>query len=209
VIEKLKVAIPGIFTDPSWAATIFKQGLYLLIPIAGYVALLGWQRRVFESARDGDHKLPPAGFTAHLAAGWTPFFAIVLMYGVPMALFGLVIGVPAELFHLRIGAYLPMEIFQVPLSVAIICAYIEVARRSFAFGEVASIIKPAASIRAVRSSPVNYLIIAACMLGAYMVTVGGLSACLIGVIFTAPLGHAMAATLLAVWQNELTQRNVQ
>lgn len=209
MLEKLKAAFLGVFADPTWPQTILKQGAYLLIPFAGYVALLGWQRRAFEAARDGDHKLPPAGFGAYLSAGWTPFFAVVLMYLIPVALFSLVIGVPAQIFHIRIGAWLPMEIFQVPLSLAIICAYVEVARRAFVTGEVAAIVKPGPSVRAIRAAPQSYLIIAAAMLGAYIAATAGLSACLIGVLFTAPLGHAIAANLLAVWQNELTQRNVQ
>ncbi|MFT3842383.1 MAG: DUF4013 domain-containing protein [Myxococcaceae bacterium] len=209
MVEKLKAAFLGIFADASWPITIVKQGAFLLIPFVGYVALLGWQRRAFEAAREGDHKLPPAGFGVYLSAGWTPFFAIVLMYLIPVALFSLLIGVPAQILHIRIGAWLPMEIFQVPLSLAIICAYVEVARRAFVSGEVASILKPAPSVRAIKAAPQTYLIIAAAMIGAYIAATAGLSACLIGVLFTAPLGHAIAANLLAVWQNELAQRNVQ
>src|SRR5215467_3006399 len=77
------------FKDPAWLGKIVVQGLILIIPIVGTIALLGWLMLAFENARSGRNELPPAGF--HLGRGIGPF-------GV-FAIYWIVLNIPTFLLN--------------------------------------------------------------------------------------------------------------
>ena len=69
------------FRDPQWPGKIVVQGLILIIPIVGWIAMTGWLLLAFENARAGKNELPPAGF--HLARG-IAMFGVFFVYGVAL-----------------------------------------------------------------------------------------------------------------------------
>jgi hypothetical protein len=73
------------FRDPAWAGKMLVQGLIAIIPIVGWIAMIGWMMLAFENLRGGRQELPPAGF--HLGRGIS-LFVVLLIYG-------LVISIPA------------------------------------------------------------------------------------------------------------------
>ena len=73
------------FKDPAWPGKLLVQGLILIIPIIGWIAMTGWLMLLFENARSGKTELPPAGF--HLERG-------IGMFGV-FLIYALVIDLPA------------------------------------------------------------------------------------------------------------------
>lgn len=79
------------FKDPNWLAKMLVQGLIVLIPIIGWMAMLGWMMMAIDNARAGKNELPPAGF--HLERGAAPFF-VQLIYGIVLAI------IPGILFAL-------------------------------------------------------------------------------------------------------------
>ncbi|HKC19367.1 MAG TPA: DUF4013 domain-containing protein, partial [Candidatus Dormibacteraeota bacterium] len=64
------------------------QGLIVLIPIIGWIAMTGWLMMAFESARANRNELPPAGF--HLERGF-PIFIVFLIYGIVLNLPALIL----------------------------------------------------------------------------------------------------------------------
>jgi hypothetical protein len=66
------------FRSPGWAGKMLLQGLIVLIPIIGWIAMTGWLMMAYENARAGRKELPPAGF--HLARG-IEIFLIFFIYG--------------------------------------------------------------------------------------------------------------------------------
>jgi hypothetical protein len=76
------------FRDPGWPGKLLVQGLIVIIPIVGWIAMTGWLMLAFENARAGKNELPPAGF--HLERG-LPIFVIFFDYG-------LILNVPALFF---------------------------------------------------------------------------------------------------------------
>ncbi len=74
--------------------TIFLQGLILIIPIIGQIALLGWVLLCMDNIRAGQYQLPPAGF--HLGRG-------IQLFGVQL-IYGLVIAIPAIILFAIGGA---------------------------------------------------------------------------------------------------------
>lgn len=71
------------FRDPNWASKLLVQGLILIIPIVGWIAMNGWLLMAYDNIRAGRNELPPAGF--HLGRG-IGLFLVFLVYGVLLAL---------------------------------------------------------------------------------------------------------------------------
>jgi hypothetical protein len=74
------------FRDREWPGKMLIQGLIVLIPIVGWIAMTGWLMMAFENARAGKNELPPAGF--HLERG-IAIFLVLLIYS-------LVLSIPAD-----------------------------------------------------------------------------------------------------------------
>jgi uncharacterized protein DUF4013 len=67
------------FRDPQWPSKVLLQGLIVIIPIVGWIAMTGWLLMAFDNARTGRNELPPAGF--HLERG-IAMFGVFLIYGI-------------------------------------------------------------------------------------------------------------------------------
>jgi uncharacterized protein DUF4013 len=66
--------------DPQWIGKVVVQGLIYLIPIVGWIALIGWMLAALDNLRQDRRELPPAGF-GYLGRGLT-LFLVLLVYGV-------------------------------------------------------------------------------------------------------------------------------
>ena len=75
--------------DPQWISKIVVQSLIYIIPIVGWIALLGWMLAALDNLRSGRTELPGAGF-AHLGRGVT-LFLVFLVYGIVIAVACLVL----------------------------------------------------------------------------------------------------------------------
>lgn len=77
------------FRDPAWPGKMLLQGLITIIPIIGWIAMVGWMLLAFENARSGKNELPPAGF--HLARG-IGLFLVFLIYMIVLNVPGEILG---------------------------------------------------------------------------------------------------------------------
>ena len=77
------------FRDPTWPGKVLLQGLIVIIPVVGWIAMTGWLMLAFENARAGKNELPPAGF--HLGRG-IGIFLIFFIYG-------FVLNIPASILY--------------------------------------------------------------------------------------------------------------
>jgi hypothetical protein len=77
------------FRDPAWVGKIVVQGLILIIPIVGLIALAGWMLMTFDNLRAGRQELAPAGF--HLSRG-IGLFGAWLIYAVVLAIPGAILN---------------------------------------------------------------------------------------------------------------------
>jgi hypothetical protein len=90
------------FRSPSWLGTIVLQGLILIIPIVGQIALLGWLLMTLDNLRAGRQELAPAGF--HLGRGIS-LFGVQLIYGVALFLVpGILFGIGGGIMNQSAGA---------------------------------------------------------------------------------------------------------
>jgi uncharacterized protein DUF4013 len=77
------------FRSPGWLGKMLLQGLILIIPIIGWIAMTGWLMSAYENARAGRRELPRAGF--HLGRG-IGIFAVFFIYG-------FVLNIPAWILY--------------------------------------------------------------------------------------------------------------
>jgi len=81
------------FQDPGWFGKMVLQGLILIIPIVGWIAIYGWLLMTIDNYRAGRRELPPAGF--HLSRG-VALFVVYLVYAIIIEIpGGIVLGIGA------------------------------------------------------------------------------------------------------------------
>jgi hypothetical protein len=73
------------FRDPKWVEKVLLQGLILIIPIVGLIALAGWMLMTLDNIRAGRQELAPAGF--HLGRG-IGLFGAWFLYSLVLSLPG-------------------------------------------------------------------------------------------------------------------------
>src|SRR2546429_5043574 len=71
------------FQDPGWFGKMVLQGLISIIPIVGWIALVGWFMMTIDNYRAGRRELPPAGFHPERGVG---LFVVLLVYGIVFSL---------------------------------------------------------------------------------------------------------------------------
>lgn len=199
------------FRDSSWLSKILLQGLILLllvIPVVGWIiapmALAGWLLISLDNARAGRPELAPAGF--HLARG-APLFGVQLIYGLVIAIPGIVLSVLGGLLTQQsaggggvlIGlAYLyqfAASLFYLFLYPAIIvCTW----RGGFSGG-----MDVAAVWRLATANPTNTILAALVFLAAQFISSLGFVLCFVGVLFTAVYGVAVIAGA-AAWFDQVS-----
>lgn len=201
-LANLGPAFSGVFRVPDALRIMVVQGLFLLLPVVGYVALLGWQREVFERARREDDALPPPELTGYLARGFAPFQAMVTLALVPLlpVLLGVLV---LSSMHLRPSGYLPPEILQPLYTFVLVVSYPAVLRASLAGERRMPVFSPIHLVRTAARAPQTYAIVTLGVFAALLVTSIGFQMCCVGAIVTAPLGHAVAARIVASWQREI------
>ena len=202
-LRRFADAFVAPFRDPRWVQKIAAQGAFLLVPLAGWIALLGWQRKSFEMRRSGDTALPDAAFASHFRGGLRVAFALTLLVAPCFAL----LAASDAVRHWRGPTWLRILLdpdlfpfFGLPW---LYLGYAEALRRAFGAGSVVGLLNPLPTLVAIRTRPIGFLLAAGCMVAAWIVTSAGISVCLIGIVVSAPIGHAIAAGVAAAWQSDL------
>ena len=215
-------AIDLIRKDPDWLKKCAFPGLIFfvtsfipLVNIAGFAAMLGWQRRIFDAAREGREELPEHDIGADLAYGVDPLLAVLnlllpmgfvglLTFGLPMIVGAMVAALLqgsdlAAIFAVGMMLFQVAGFFVFAAMVAFsFAAMPELLRRGFR-GERLPLLSIGKSVALVRANPVPYLVLCACMVVANMVGGIGVYLCCVGMIITQPIGNAFAAHLLGQW----------
>ncbi|MCB9763537.1 MAG: DUF4013 domain-containing protein [Alphaproteobacteria bacterium] len=214
-------AIGFVFKDPDWTSKVLMVGLFSLIPIAGALAALGWQRRIFEAVRRGDPQpLPAIDFGDDLGRGVTPFVAVFTMALVFMfviigaqilviipAVMGDAIGGAARdilgVVTMLFGLF--ALLLQLVGSIGINVVMPEIVRRGHR-GESVPLLSPGQSIRAVRADPMSLLMVVVGWFVAGMIGGLGIWLCFVGMFLTMPVAFAVQAHLAAQWDQVLVKK---
>lgn len=121
-------AIKAPMEDPDWIKKCAITGLICLIPIAGILNLMGWQREYARNRLNGRSELPEAGLS-YIGAGWSVFVSMLPLIGVMIAVgivggilsailgkiagpLALIPGLATPLFSLVIGFLAPVFLYR-------------------------------------------------------------------------------------------------
>ena len=197
------------FRDPAWLGKMVLQGLIVLIPIIGWIAMTGWLMLAYENARAGRSELPPAGF--HLSRG----FAIFVIFFV----YGFVLNVPAWILftaggissgsHTNVGGYFGSSLSALGflwsflaglfLQFLVPSLIVNTHHRGFAGG-----MDVAAVWRAARANMTNSLSAGAIVWVSSLIGGFGFAICFFGIIFTIPYENAIKAGAAAWFEKVQT-----
>jgi Protein of unknown function (DUF4013) len=206
------------FKSQNWASTFVLMGLIFLIPIVGWINLLGWMLALVDNYRAGRTDLPPAGFR-YIGRGGT-LFLVFLVYGIVIAAilvgpFILILGSAIASsgsnsgdFHSNFsgstafsgGLFTYIGLIQV-FSLAIYLFYpaVIVATERGGFGGGLNIVQVfrLASKRWKNTIIAGLLIYVAGFLGGL-----GFYACCVGILFSLPYGYAVMAGVVRYYEAE-------
>ena len=209
------------FKSQGWFGTFASMGLVALIPIAGWINLLGWELTALDYYRQGRTDLPPAGLS-YIGRGWTVFL-VLLVWSIPILL---IIGAGIVLFIVSIAAAGAATassggsdtasagfaggilIFYLAIFVGVILAFalqlmqpaiiIATERRGFSGG-----ISPSYVLSIARQSWGNTLLAALLFYAASFLGSLGTYACYVGIIFTLAYAYAVQAGVLRYYEYSL------
>jgi hypothetical protein len=193
------VRLPEIFhwmsEDERWRYKIVFQGLILLIPVVGVIALLGWLSIICDNLMAGRQDVPPAGF--HLRRG-VNVFAIGIIYW-----FGLSVPLEALLYANALwhGA-LPLgqvaavynDLALLLYVVLIVPLFVATNRDGFLGG-----LNLVAIIFSVLSRPIRTIVATLVVLIAIAIGILGFALLFVGALITIPYAGSIVATIAAWW----------
>jgi len=199
------------FRDPQWFNKIVLMGLIALIPIVGWLQLLGWMLSALDNLRHGLQVLPPADFR-YATRGINLFAAsliwglaaAVLVYGsMGVAIFAL-LSVTPNSGDGNSSAVFPFLFF--PLMFGITAAFGLIIIGLYVFipplilftdrNGLAGAFNVAGFVHAIRISPKESLAAAGLALVSYFISGLGSYLCYVGILFTIPYSLAILAGVL-------------
>ena len=212
-------------SDPDWVKKCGMHGLVMLIPVAGFLSLFGWSRKVYERARADERSLPELDIGTEVSHGIAP---IVAMLNLALVTFPLIFLMWGALMVVSVGgglvgsagdtaagiASIVMLVLMLGLQVFfMVCMFAvglltpELQRRGYN-GEMGPLFSPAASIAAIKGNPKAYLMTYIGLFVASFIGSVGMFACYVGALITLPFGYAMSAHILAQW-DAIVQRQAE
>lgn len=197
--------------DPEWLSKIVLMGLISIIPIVGWLQLLGWMLTALDHLRGGMQQLPPAAFRyasrgvyVFLASLVWGLIALVIVYGaMGFFIFGMTSLTPRQsagtgstafpllMFPLMFGltGLFSLVLIGGYLFVPMIILFTERTGFRGAFNIVGF-------VHALRTSPRESLAAGALTLVSYLIGEIGSYACYVGLLFTIPYSMAVVAGVL-------------
>jgi hypothetical protein len=199
------------FRDPEWFTKIVLMGLIALIPIVGWLQLLGWMLSALDNLRHGLQVLPPAAFQ-YATRGINLFAAsliwglaaLVLLYGsMGVAIFALLSVTPSSGDS---GSSAVFPLLFLPLMFGITAAFGLIIIALYVFipplilftdrKGLAGAFNVAGFVHAIRVSPRESLAAAGLALVSYFISGLGSYLCYVGILFTIPYSLAILAGVL-------------
>jgi hypothetical protein len=184
---------------------VLLMGLIGLIPIVGQMVLYGWMLTALDNLRAGRAELPPASFS-YIGRG-VNLFVVLLLYGLALAAACLILlGIGFGLSVAREGASLaglPFILLGYALiligSLALYVLSPAIILATDQGGIGAGLNLPAIISRATASGSMA-IYAGLFALVAYLIGGVGAVVCYIGVIFTAPYGYAVLASVVRYYE---------
>lgn len=189
------------FRSPNWVSTILLQGLILIIPIIGQIAVFGWLLTTMDNLRAGRQELAPAGF--YLGRG-IALFGVQLIYGIGLFLIpGILQGIGSAVVGQNNGAGGALLALAILLDVAaalllVFLLPVLILRTSqLGFGGAMDV----GAVWQQATANVGQTVVAALLIYvAGIIGSVGLIACFVGVFFTTAYSYAVMAGIVSWYE---------
>ncbi len=193
--------------DPNWAVTCLKAGVFLLVPLIGAMAFMGWQKRVAVNYMAGSDALPDPfgdiggdlgrGFNMLVAmlGGALPFVVAFMVLGCGGALADGVLGGLGIVSLLLLFVQLPLYLVLVAFTPLLIAAHLR-SGAVWLWPEV-----PVELGRA-RADVGTYGMVVIALVISGLISAAGALACGVGVLLTAPFGTLIQTAAITAWMRK-------
>jgi uncharacterized protein DUF4013 len=197
--------------DPQWFSKIVLMGLISLIPIVGWLQLVGWMLTSLDHLRRGQQQLPPADFRyasrgVHVFLAsliWGLIVGIVLYGTMGLVVVGMVAMTPKSSSDTTTSAFpllmFPLMMGWVSLFGLMFCVAVAFAPLVILFTDRAGLggaFNLAGFVHAIRTSPRETIATGALTLVSYLISGLGTYLCYVGILFTVPYSMAVLAGAL-------------
>ncbi|MFT5684511.1 MAG: hypothetical protein ACI8RZ_005452 [Myxococcota bacterium] len=194
------------FQMPGWWKLYLILGLVMLVPIAGFFVLFGWQARIFDRIRAGRSGVPDLDIGTDVRRGAKVFGSLMLntmplflpIYGLFFAGMGVLEFGGEEMLPVALAILLPSYLLMMVGALAMNVLIPELQRRAY-LGQWLTLLRPRASYRAIRAAPTSYLLALVGMFLGNMIGSLGIVACYFGIFLSMPIGYAIATHAIAQW----------
>lgn len=189
------------FRSPNWLGTVVLQGLILIIPIIGQIALLGWLLVTIDNIRAGRYELAPAGF--HLGRG-IALFGVELVYGIGLFIIpGILQGLGSALLagNNGFGGFLLTLALVLELAASLLLAFLtpvlilRTSQYGFAGGIDVGAVWQQATANVAQTVVAALLIYVAGLIASL-----GLILCFVGVLFTSIYAYGVTAGVVSWYE---------
>jgi hypothetical protein len=195
---RLSESLYWAFEDNSWRFRIVVQGLILLVPVLGAIALAGWMLANLENLRAGRRTLAPNGF--YVVEG-IEMLLVWVIYALPLMLPYLVLATVSANLPRNGSLYLTTNIALlaglVVLAWLLPAMIVATDRSGFLVGVWPHRVV-GESVRNLRTTGAGLMLIPAGLIGLL-----GVFICLIGALFTVPYATTVASAAAAWWEQPL------
>jgi Protein of unknown function (DUF4013) len=192
------------FRSPNWLGTVVLQGLILIIPIIGQIALLGWLLITIDNIRAGRYELAPAGF--HLGRG-IALFGVQLVYGIGLFIVPAILqGIGSVLLTQSNGAGAALLTLAIVLDIAatllvIFLTPVLILRTSqYGFGGAMDF---GAVWQQATANAAQTVVAALLVYVAGLIASLGVILCVVGVLFTSVYAYAVTAGVISWYERTL------
>jgi len=187
------------FQDPQWFSKIVLQGLISIIPIVGWIALVGWLVLTIDHYRTGRRDLPPAGF--HLERGLV-LFVVYAVYAIVFAIPGAIVQ-GSGMANDNAGTQALGNLVSLALSALLAFLAPSIILHTYRSGfnggfDVSGIWQMATS------NTTNTIVAALVIFAAGFIGALGFALCCIGALFTIPYGAAITAGAVAWYDHVMS-----
>jgi hypothetical protein len=181
------------------------QGLILIIPIIGQIALMGWLMITLDNLRDGRQELAPAGF--HLSRG-IRLFGVQLIYGIVLSIIpGILEGIGSAMQQSNgSGVALITLGYLVNLVALVLFAFLLPALILITYEQgFGAAMNVGAVWRLATANASNSALAAVLIVVAHLIGGVGIVLCFVGVLFTSVYAYGVTAGIVDWYRRAQTQ----